>query len=123
MGQYSELLMDHVSYPQNQGEIGEASCVGISGTPGNGPYVVVYVELEENFIADIRFRSQGCGPTVASASLMTTLVKGKSVDTALELTAEHLIDELGGLPSHKVHCAHRAIGALQNALQQNRDSN
>ena len=117
MGQYSELLMDHLSYPRNQGELCDADCVGLSGVPGNGAYAVVYIMLEDQVIADIRFQSQGCGPTVASASMMTTLVKGKTVQEGLDLTAEDVIEELEGLPANKVHCAHRAINALHNALQ------
>lgn len=117
MGQYSELLIDHLSYPRNEGELPEANRVGTSGVPGNGPYVVVYIKLEGDMISEIRFRSHGCGPTVASASVMTTIVKGKSVREGLGLTAEDVINELGGLPPHKLHCAHRAVNALHNALQ------
>jgi len=117
MGQFSELLIDHLSHPRNQGELRNANRVGVSGVPGNGPYAVFYILLEEDVIVDIRFRSHGCGPTIASASIMTTLVKGKTVQEGLELSTEDVIEALEGLPAHKVHCAHRAIDALHNALQ------
>lgn len=116
MPRYSDAVMDHFQSPRNWGTIDGAQYVGAVGVPGNGPYLVLYLDIEDNRIVRAMFTCHGCGPTIASGSKLTELILGKTVGECHALTAEQIIEGLGGLPPDKLHTAGFAVGALQQAL-------
>jgi nitrogen fixation NifU-like protein len=116
MSTYSDIVMDHFQSPRNEGTLELADLVGIAGVPGQGRFVVIYLKLAESIVCEARFQSQGCGATIASASMLTECIIGRSLDQCQSLTAEHLLEALEGLPSHKQSCAGFAIEALRNAI-------
>jgi nitrogen fixation protein NifU and related proteins len=117
MGSYSEVLMDHFNNPRNEGSMQAPDRIGLVGTPGNGAFMVLCLRLREGRVAEARFQTYGCGASIAAGSLLTEMITDRSVAECLSLTVEQLIDELGGVPPHKLHAPALAIGALRIALQ------
>jgi FeS cluster assembly scaffold protein NifU len=116
--QYSEKVLDHFRKPRNVGTLeGEDVVVGRVGNPVCGDLMEFYVKVKDDRIEDIKFKTFGCGSAIATASMITELAKGKSIDEALKITRQDVADELDGLPPIKMHCSNLAADALKNALQ------
>jgi nitrogen fixation protein NifU and related proteins len=116
-GPYSDKVMDHFMHPRNMGEIEDASGVGEVGNPACGDVMRLYLKIEDGKIVDAKFKTFGCGAAIASSSMTTELIKGKSIDEALELSNEAVSEALGGLPPAKQHCSVLAEDALRAALE------
>ena len=113
---YSEKVMDHFMNPRNVGEIPDANAVGEVGNPTCGDIMKIFMKIENNVITDIKFKTFGCGAAVATSSMATELIKGKTVDEALTLTNKAVIEALDGLPPVKVQCSVLAEEAVKSAL-------
>ena len=114
---YSEKVMDHFSNPRNVGEIENASCVGTVGNAKCGDIMRIYLDIDgDGIINDCKFKTFGCGAAVATSSMATELVKGKSVEDALQVTNKAVMEALDGLPPVKVHCSLLAEEAIHAAL-------
>ena len=117
MALYSEVVMDHFMHPRNVGVIENADGVGEVGNAKCGDIMKIYLKIENNIIVDVKFETFGCGSAIASSSMATEMIKGKSIHDALELTNKAVTEALGGLPAHKVHCSVLAEEAIRNALK------
>ena len=113
---YSPKVMQHFSNPQNVGEIEDANAVGQVGNAKCGDIMKIYMKIENNIITDIKFKTFGCGAAVATSSMATELVKGKSIEQALKLTNKAVVEALEGLPPIKMHCSVLAEEAVQAAI-------
>ena len=113
---YSAKVMDHFANPRNVGEIENASAVGEVGNAVCGDIMRIYLKIEDNVITDVKFKTFGCGAAIATSSMATELIKGKSVDEALELTNKAVIEALDGLPPAKIHCSVLAEEAVKTAI-------
>ena len=113
---YSEKVMDHFMNPRNVGEIEDADGIGEVGNARCGDIMRMYLKIENNVIVDVKFKTFGCGSAIASSSMATELIKGKSVSEAMELTNKAVTEALDGLPAHKLHCSVLAEEAIQSAL-------
>ncbi len=113
---YSEKVMDHFMNPRNVGEIENASGVGTVGNAKCGDIMKVYLDIEDNVIKDAKFKTFGCGAAVATSSMATELVIGKTIEEALTITNKSVLEALDGLPPVKVHCSLLAEESLQAAL-------
>jgi nitrogen fixation NifU-like protein len=114
---YSDKVMDHFSNPRNVGEISDASGVGIVGNPVCGDVMKMFLKIENDIIVDAKFKTFGCGAAVATSSMVTEMVKGKSIDEALKISNKAVAEALGGLPPVKMHCSVLAEEALRSALK------
>lgn len=121
MAQYSETVIDHFMNPRNVGVIEDADGVGHEGNPTCGDTMEVYIKVDSvngaEQITDIKFRTFGCGAAIASSSIATEMVKGKTLEEAEQLTDGAIVEALGGLPPLKVHCSLLATGALKKAIE------
>ena len=114
---YSEKVMDHFTNPRNVGEIEDAQGVGVVGNAKCGDIMKIYLEIDENdIITDCKFKTFGCGAALATSSMATELIKGKSVKEALALTNSAVVEALDGLPPVKVHCSVLAEEAVRSAI-------
>ena len=114
---YSAKVMDHFEHPRNVGEIEDASGVGTVGNAKCGDIMRIYLDIDENqIIKDVKFKTFGCGAAVATSSMATEMVKGKTVQEAMEVTNKAVMEALDGLPPVKVHCSCLAEEALRAAL-------
>ena len=114
---YSEKVMDHFMNPRNVGEIENASGVGTVGNAKCGDIMRIFLDIdEEGIIRDVKFKTFGCGAAVATSSMATELVKGKSIQEAMQITNKAVMDALDGLPTVKVHCSLLAEEAIHAAL-------
>lgn len=114
---YTEKVMDHFQNPRNVGEIEKASGVGTVGNAKCGDIMRIYLDIDENrVIQDVKFKTFGCGAAVATSSMATELVKGKTVQQALEVTNKAVLEALDGLPAVKIHCSLLAEEAIHAAL-------
>ena len=113
---YSEKVMDHFQNPRNVGEIENASGVGTVGNAKCGDIMRIYLDINDGIINDVKFKTFGCGAAVATSSMATELVKGKTVQSALEITNKAVMEALDGLPPVKVHCSLLAEEAIHAAL-------
>lgn len=114
--EYSEKVMDHFMNPRNVGEIEDASGVGSVGNPKCGDIMKVYLKISNNIVEDAKFKTFGCGAAVATSSIATELIIGKTIQEALTITNKTVMEALDGLPPLKVHCSCLAEEALQAAL-------
>lgn len=114
---YSEKVMDHFSNPRNVGEIEGANAVGQVGNAKCGDIMKIYMDIEDNIIKDVKFKTFGCGAAIATSSMATEMVKGKTVEEALELTNKAVMEALDGLPPEKVHCSVLAEEAIRSAIE------
>lgn len=113
---YSEKVMDHFMNPRNVGEIENADGVGQVGNPKCGDIMKMYLKIENNVIVDAKFKTFGCGAAVATSSMATELVRGKTVEEALKITNQAVADALDGLPPVKMHCSNLAEEAIRAAI-------
>ena len=113
---YSEKVMVHFTHPRNVGEIENADGVGTVGNAKCGDIMQMFIKVENNIIVDVRFKTFGCGAAIATSSMATELVKGKSIDEALALTNSAVVEALEGLPPVKVHCSVLAEEAIKAAV-------
>ena len=113
---YSEKVMDHFRNPRNVGTIEDADGVGEVGNATCGDIMKIFLKIKNNTIVDVKFSTFGCGSAIASSSMATELIKGKSVDEAMTLTNKAVAEALDGLPAHKMHCSVLAEEAIQAAL-------
>lgn len=120
--QYSEKVMDHFMNPRNVGEITDANGVGEVGNPVCGDIMKIYLKIEDNRIQDVKFNTFGCGSAIASSSMATELIKGKTIEEAWELTNKAVAEALDGLPPVKMHCSVLAEEAVHKAINNYRTS-
>ncbi|BCI60891.1 Fe-S cluster assembly scaffold protein NifU [Solibaculum mannosilyticum] len=113
---YSEKVMDHFSNPRNVGEIVDADGVGEVGNPKCGDIMKMYIKVDGDVITDVKFKTFGCGAAIATSSMATELVKGKTIQEALQLTNKAVMEALDGLPPVKVHCSVLAEQAIKSAI-------
>ena len=113
---YSEKVLDHFTNPRNVGEIPDADGVGTVGNPKCGDIMKMFLKSENNVIVDCKFKTFGCGAAIATSSMATELIKGKTVDEALQLTNKAVVEALDGLPAVKVHCSVLAEEAVKSAV-------
>ena len=116
--QYSEKVLDHFRNPRNAGTLeGKDVAIGRVGNPVCGDLMEFYIKVKNNKIEDIKFKTFGCGSAIATASMITELAKGKTIEQALKITRQDVADELDGLPPIKMHCSNLAADALKDAIK------
>ncbi len=113
---YSEKVMDHFLHPRNVGEIPDASGIGTVGNPVCGDIMKMFIKVENDIIVDVKFKTFGCGAAISTSSMVTEMVKGKSIEDALKISNKAVAEALGGLPPIKMHCSVLAEEALKSAL-------
>ncbi len=113
---YSEKVMDHFMNPRNMGEIKDANGVGEVGNPTCGDIMKVYLDIEDGIIKDVKFKTFGCGSAIATSSMSTEMIKGKSIEEAMAVTNKAVAEALDGLPPVKMHCSVLAEQAIKAAL-------
>ena len=113
---YSEKVMDHFKNPRNVGEIENADGIGEVGNAKCGDIMRIYLKVEDNIIKDVKFKTYGCGSAIASSSMATELIKGKTLDEAWTLTNKAVAEALDGLPPIKMHCSVLAEDAIHKAI-------
>lgn len=123
MALYSEKVMDHFMNPRNVGEIADADGVGEVGNAKCGDIMKMYLKIKDGKIDDVKFETFGCASAIASSSMATELIKGKTIDEALAVTNKQVVDELDGLPAHKLHCSVLAEEAIKSAVKDYYDKN
>ena len=117
MALYSDIVMDHFMHPRNVGEIENPDGVGQEGTAKCGDIMKMYLKIRDNVIQDVKFETFGCGSAIASSSMATEMIKGKTIDQALAVTNRQVVDALGGLPAHKLHCSVLAEESIKSAIK------
>ena len=123
MALYSEKVMDHFMNPRNVGTIDDASGVGEVGNAKCGDIMKIYLKIEDEIIKDVKFETFGCGSAIASSSMATEMIMGKSIHEAMQLTNKAVAEALDGLPLHKMHCSVLAEEAIKGALKDYFDKN
>ena len=113
---YSEKVMDHFENPRNVGKLEDANAIGEVGNAVCGDIMKIYMNIEDNIIKEVSFKTFGCGAAVATSSMATEMVKGKTIDEALKLTNKAVMEALDGLPPAKVHCSVLAEEAINAAI-------
>ena len=120
---YSEKVMDHFRHPRNVGILEDADGVGEVGNAKCGYIMKIYLKIDHDTVTDVKFETFGCGSAIASSSMATEMIKGKSIEDALALTNKEVVDALGGLPAHKLHCSVLAEEAVKSAVKDYYDKN
>ena len=123
MALYTDTVMDHFMNPRNVGSIDDASGVGEVGNAKCGDIMKMYLQIEDGIISDVKFETFGCGSAIASSSMATELIKGKTIDEALAVTNKQVVDALGGLPAQKIHCSVLAEESIKAAVKDYYDRN
>ncbi len=123
MALYTETVMDHFMNPRNVGEIPDADGVGEVGNAKCGDIMKMYLKVRDNVIEDVKFETFGCGSAIAASSMATEMVKGKTIEDALAVTNKQVVDALGGLPAHKLHCSVLAEESIKAAVKDYYDRN
>ena len=120
---YSEKVMDHFRNPRNLGKMDDADGIGEVGNAKCGDIMKMYIKVKDGIIEDVKFNTFGCGSAIASSSMATEMIKGKSIDDALELSNKAVVETLDGLPTHKIHCSVLAEEAVKAAVKDYYDKN
>ena len=115
---YSDKVMDHFTNPRNMGEIADANAIADVGNPACGDMMRLFLKIENGKIVDAKFKTFGCGAAIASSSMLTEIIKGMTIEEALRVTNQSVVDALDGLPPVKRHCSVMAEEALINALKE-----
>ena len=123
MALYTETVMDHFTHPRNVGEIPDADGVGEVGNAKCGDIMKMYLKIKDDRIEDVKFETFGCGSAIASSSMATELIKGKTIEEALAVTNKQVVDALGGLPAYKLHCSLLAEESIKAAVKNYYDRN
>ena len=123
MALYTETVMDHFTHPRNVGEIPDANGVGEVGNAKCGDIMKMYLKIKDDRIEDVKFETFGCGSAIASSSMATELIKGKTIEEALAVTNKQVVDALGGLPAYKLHCSVLAEESIKAAVKNYYDRN
>ncbi|MBI5042491.1 MAG: Fe-S cluster assembly scaffold protein NifU, partial [Nitrospirae bacterium] len=118
---YTELVMDHFTNPRNVGELADADGIGTEGNPTCGDIMKMFIKVENDKIVDIKFKTFGCGAAIATSSMVTEMVKGKTIDEAVAVSNKMVAEALGGLPPNKMHCSNLAADALHKAISDYKD--
>ncbi|MGC8874553.1 MAG: Fe-S cluster assembly scaffold protein NifU [Chloroflexia bacterium] len=113
---YSDIVMDHFLHPRNVGEIPDADGVGSVGNPVCGDMMTFYIKVKDGRIEDVKFKTFGCGAAIAVSSIVTEMVKGKTLEEAKGITKQQVAEQLGGLPPQKMHCSNLGTEALAAAI-------
>ena len=113
---YTEQVMDHFMNPRNVGELADANGVGEVGNPKCGDIMKMFIKVENNVIVDVKFKTFGCGSAIATSSIATEMIKGKTIEEALALSNKEVVEALGGLPAHKIHCSVLAEQSIKVAI-------
>ena len=116
MGLYNDTVMEHFMNPRNVGELENPDGTGTYGSPVCGDMMQIQIKVENDVITDAKFKTFGCGSAIASSSMATSMIIGKTVEEALEVSNKQIIEELGGLPAVKVHCSVLADHAIKAAI-------
>jgi nitrogen fixation NifU-like protein len=114
---YSDIVLDHFKSPRNVGDIPDADGLGEVGNPVCGDIMNVYIKVAENRIADIKFKTFGCGAAIAVSSMITEMAKGKTLEEAMKISNKDVAEALGGLPPNKLHCSNLGADALHGAIK------
>ena len=114
---YSDRVMDHFMNPRNVGDMEDADGVGVEGNPTCGDAMKIFIKVKDGKIVDAKFKTFGCGAAIAVSSMVTEMVKGKTLDEALSISKEAVASELGGLPPQKMHCSNLGADALKKAIE------
>ncbi|MDU2066779.1 MAG: Fe-S cluster assembly scaffold protein NifU [Sporomusaceae bacterium] len=114
---YTDKVMDHFTNPRNVGEIPEADGIGEVGNAKCGDIMRIYLKVEDDIIQDVKFKTFGCGAAIATSSMVTEMVKGKTLDEALKISNDAVAAALDGLPPAKMHCSNLAADALHEAIK------
>ena len=114
---YSEQVMEHFTNPRNVGVIDDADGIGKVGNPMCGDVMEMFIKVKDNHIENVKFRTFGCGAAIATSSIATEMIKGKSLDDAVKLSNKAVADALGGLPAQKMHCSNLAADAVRGAIE------
>jgi len=114
---YSKKVMDHFLNPRNVGEIKNADGVGTVGNPICGDVMSFYIKVKDDRIKDVKFKTFGCGAAIAVSSMVSEMVKGKTIDEAMKITNKMVVGKLDGLPPHKLHCSNLGADALHEAIK------
>ena len=117
MALYSDKVMDHFQNPRNVGKIEDADGIGEVGNAKCGDIMKMYLKIDDDIITDVKFETFGCASAIASSSMATELIKGASVEDAMQLTNKAVAEALDGLPAYKMHCSVLAEEAIQAALE------
>lgn len=120
---YSEKVIEHFKNPHNQGVIEDADAVGQDGNPVCGDVMKIYLKIKDNVIRKAKFETLGCAAAIAVSSELTDMVVGKTLDEAMEMTKDNIVEELGGLPAPKIHCSMLGVDALKKAITNYREKN
>ena len=120
---YSEKVMDHFRNPRNVGEMPDADGIGEVGNAKCGDIMRMYIKVKDNVITDVKFMTFGCGSAIATSSIATEMIKGQPIEKALELSNKAVVEALGGLPTHKIHCSVLAEEAVKVAVKDYYDKN
>ncbi len=113
---YSDKVMDHFNHPRNVGEIEDADGIGTVGNPVCGDIMKMFLKIEDGTITDVKFKTFGCGSAIATSSMATEMIKGKTIQEVMTLTNAAVAEALDGLPAHKMHCSVLAEEAVKAAL-------
>ncbi len=120
---YSAKVMDHFTNPRNVGDMPDADGVGAEGNPTCGDVMQIFIKVKDDRIVDAKFKTFGCGAAIAVSSMITELVKGKTLEEALAISKETVANELGGLPAQKLHCSNLGADALKKAIEDYKSKN
>ena len=114
---YTDLVIEHFTNPRNVGILEDADAVGREGNPVCGDLMELFLKIEDGRIVDVKFRTFGCGAAIATSSIATEMIKGKTIEESLRLSRKDIAEALGGLPANKMHCSNLATDALRSAIR------
>ena len=118
---FTEKTIDYAKNPRNQGDMENPTAIGEVSNPDCGDSTIIYLKVEDNIIKDVTFETFGCAAAVASSSILTEIIKGKTIEEAYAMTEEAVAEELGGLPDKKMHCSVIGVEAMRKAIQNYRN--